>query len=307
MGPIRKSAVAGSFYPRFQADIKDLIETSFKDSTFGPGMDFHAGHKEAGKERQVLGGVCPHAGYIYSGCCSCHTLQAICTEGVPDTFIILGNVHTGYREISVMKEGKWETPMGEMPIDSELAKMILERCPTTVADDSAFMGFPHGREHNIEVQIPFLQYIAQSTKKAIKIVTIAVGSMDFSKLERFGTQLAEVLYDARKSKDIAIIASSDMTHHEPKNRAKPAEDIKWQYEKDNAVMHAFEQFDIPAVYKHANETTVCGPQTISSLMIIGKTLGYKNAKKLKYYTSYEKMGGNGPCDYSVGYFSGIIQ
>jgi AmmeMemoRadiSam system protein B len=177
---------------------------------------------------------------------------------------------------------------------------------TIIADDSAFMGYPHGREHNIEVQIPILQYVAQIAKKSLKIVPIVVGRMNVKDLEVAGDYIAQKLKPFQGKKDIIIIASSDMTHHEPKDNANPKADIEWQYKKDQAVMDAFVEGNYPKTFDKASETTVCGPQTITLLMIIGKKMGYLKAKKLKYYTSYDRMGGEGPCEYSVGYFSGII-
>ena len=79
---------------------------------------------------------------------------------------------------------------------------------------------------------------------------------------------------------------------------------------DKVLVHALEDgnitIDEKKTLEKATDTTVCGPQCIATLMIIGKEMGYGTAKKLKYYTSYEKQGGKGPSEYSVGYFAGII-
>ncbi len=111
-----------------------------------------------------------------------------------------------------------------------------------------------------------------------------------------------------KGKDIALIASSDMTHYEPKNEENPKKEIHDnQYKKDENVIKAFINFDWKKVFETASETSVCGPQTIFTLMIVANELGYKKPRKLGYYTSYEKLGDKGPSNYSVGYFSGIIE
>jgi AmmeMemoRadiSam system protein B len=306
MPSIRKAAVAGGFYPRFKEELYDLISKSFEDPKYGPGAPLKIGIRKKDAPRKVLGGVMPHAGYIYSACCATFTVQQICKENPPDTIIILGNVHTGYRDISVMKEGAWQTPFGNQLIDNDLAQKIVSKCNTVVSDEAAFMGYPHGREHNIEVQIPFIQYASSIAHKEIKFVPIAVGVMEPNAIENFAKQLAIVLKEEPKSKDIAVIASSDMTHHEPRDMMNPAKDIEWQHQKDNAVIQAFLEYNWQKTYQKAQETTVCGPQTISSLLILGKELGYSKTAKLKYYTSYEKMNTEGPCEYSVGYFSGIV-
>ncbi len=301
----RKPAVAGTFYPRFEKDIINLIDKSFLDEKFGIGKEIVIENTKDGK-RKVLGGISPHAGYVYSAPCAIHTIQAIFREGAPDTIIILGTQHTGYNKIGIMKAGIWQTPLGELEVDSVVSAELLKESSNIAEDDSAFNGFPHGREHNIEVQLPLIQYAAKKAKKEIKIVPIKVGRMEKNVLQELGKAIAIVI-KKNQNKDIAIIASSDMTHFQPRNPHNPEYEIKSiQKISDQAVIDAFEEFDWEKTLIKANETTVCGPQTITTLMIAAKELGYKSAKALKYYTSFEKMGSRTPCDYSVGYFSGII-
>ncbi|MHA1473772.1 MAG: AmmeMemoRadiSam system protein B [Promethearchaeota archaeon] len=301
----RKPAVAGTFYPRFEKDIVNLIDKSFLDEKFGIGKKFVIENKKDGK-RKVLGGISPHAGYVYSAPCAIHTIQEIFREGAPDTIIILGTQHTGYDKIGLMKAGMWKTPLGDLEIDSAVSSELLKESSNIIEDDSAFFGFPHHREHNIEVQLPLIQYAAKNAKKEIKIVPIKVGRMEKNVLQELGKAIANVI-KKNQNKDIAIIASSDMTHYQPRDPHNPDTEIKSiQKNRDQAVIDAFEEFNWEKTLTKANETSVCGPQTITTLMIAAKELGYKSAKELKYYTSYEKMGSRTPCDYSVGYFSGII-
>ena len=99
-----------------------------------------------------------------------------------------------------------------------------------------------------------------------------------------------------------------MTHYQPRTPLSPKKEIEEvQIERDRKVISAFEKFDWDETYKYAKQTTVCGPQTIFTLMITASKLGYTQAKALKYYNSFQKMGEHSPCDYSVGYFSGIIE
>ncbi|WP_371803437.1 AmmeMemoRadiSam system protein B [Candidatus Lokiarchaeum ossiferum] len=306
MAIIRNPSAAGRFYPRFKGELLDTIHENFVNSSFGLSHDLNLTIDNNGGDRKVLGGVSPHAGYIYSGSATAHTIQEVFGQKVPDTVIILGTQHTGYYEIGIMKEGAWKTPFGTLDIDTDLAIQLLKESKVVKEDDSAFNGFPHGREHNIEVQIPFIQYAATKAQKSVKILPIKIGKMNQNVLETLGKDIASVL-DSNNNKDIAIIASSDMTHYQPQNPRNPKEEIlQIQHKRDEAVMEAFEQFNWQKTLEKATDTSVCGPQCIATLMIIGKEMGYTTAKKLQYYTSYEKIGGTGPSDYSVGYFSGII-
>ncbi|MFO8018837.1 MAG: AmmeMemoRadiSam system protein B [Promethearchaeia archaeon] len=296
----RKAAVAGSFYPRYKPDLLKVLNESFENSKFGPGEKCKSQNKD---KRTVFGGLSPHAGYTYSGCAAAHTYLNLFREKIPDTVVIIGTDHQGYSDIGLMKEGIWKTPLGGIEIDRDLAEKILEKSPKIKEDESAFIGFPYGREHNIEVQLPFIKHCAG--EKDLELVPIKMGVKDYETLVQISDVISSAISEINK--DIIIVASSDMTHKRPANMHDPADDLKDMKEKDQAVIDAFLQFDPEKVYKAARNTTVCGPQTITTLMLTCKELGCNEAEKLKYYTSYEKGGGTGPCEYSVGYFSGILR
>src|SRR5512136_2685833 len=105
---LRKPAVAGQFYPDSKEELRAMIK-SFVDP-------------DAEKE-DVIGLVAPHAGYIYSGSV---TGAVISRVKFKDTFIIIGPNHT-WRGVplSIMTEGAWQTPLGEVEIDSELAQKLV--------------------------------------------------------------------------------------------------------------------------------------------------------------------------------------
>ncbi|MFX0038024.1 MAG: AmmeMemoRadiSam system protein B [Promethearchaeota archaeon] len=290
---IRKAAVAGTFYPRYKPDLINVIKESFVNKDFGPGEEPKTLNQ---KQRSIIGGVSPHAGYIYSGCCAAFTYLNLFKEKIPDTIIVLGTDHVGYGKIGLMDEGEWETPLGNIKIDKELSKKILDTSEIIKKDESAFMGFPFGREHNIEVQLPFIKYCAQ--EKDIEFIPIKISNKDFNILNKISTDIAKAIesYD----KDVVIVASSDMTHKEVYD-SKQLEKFK---EKDQQVINAFVNGEPQITLEAASKTTVCGPQTISSLMMICKNLNANKGKLLKYYTSSERTGNIS--GYCVGYFSGII-
>ena len=109
----------------FKGELLETIQENFLNSTYGPAGELSIGNKSS-TERKVIGGVCPHAGYVFSGSAAAYTIQEIFREGAPDTIIILGTQHTGYYDIGIMKEGSWRTPFGDMTIDTELASLLLQ-------------------------------------------------------------------------------------------------------------------------------------------------------------------------------------
>lgn len=290
---IRKAIVAGSFYPRYKPDLLNILEDSFTNKEFGPGEAPKSLNQE---QRSIIGGVSPHAGYIYSGCCAAFTYLNLFKERIPDTVILLGTDHIGYGKVALMKEGEWETPLGNLSIDENLSNKILEISNTIIEDESAFIGHPYGREHNIEVQLPFIKYCAQD--KDVRILPIKVAVKEFNLLDKISTEIASIIKSY--SKDVVIVASSDMTHKEISN----IEELNKFKERDQKVIDAFIEFNPEKTLKTASSTTVCGSQTITTLMLICKKLNTSKGKLLKYYTSSEKTGKYS--GYCVGYFSGII-
>ena len=289
----RQAIVAGQFYPRFKPDLLNVLKESFTNEKFGPGEELKTLNQE---QRTIIGCVSPHAGYVYSGCCAAFTFLNLFKERIPDTVIILGTDHWGYGKVGLMDEGEWETPLGNISIDEELSEIILNNSKIIINDESAFIGHPFGKEHNIEVQLPFIKYCAN--EKEVKIIPIKVSTKNFEVLNGLSRDIANAIesYD----KDVVIVASSDMTHKEVYD-SKQLEKFK---ERDHQVIDAFVNLDPKNTLDAASKTTVCGSQTITSLMMICKNLNANKGKLLKYYTSSEKTGSIS--GYCVGYFSGVL-
>ncbi|MHA1727401.1 MAG: AmmeMemoRadiSam system protein B [Promethearchaeota archaeon] len=302
----RKATNAGRFYPRFKEELTDLIANCFKDTEFGPGRSLETCISK--DERNTFGGICPHAGLVYSGPAAANTINAICEDGVPDTFIILGNTHTGYPNVSIMIDGAWETPIGNIEIDASISEELMSESDILINDESAFSGFPHGREHNIEVQLPFIKYVSNIADKETRFVPIKIGTYDPKTIEKIGESISNVIRKFQGGKDIALIASSDMFHEEPKNRMNPMDEILGFKKRGQSVRDSIKSLNWKETLKNAlNIGSICGPQTISTAMIACKTLGATKGDILKYYTSYEKMGGEGPNDYCVAYLSAVFR
>src|SRR4030042_316819 len=87
---MRTPAVAGMFYEGDEASLRRQIEQCFL-GPLGPGK---LPKVQKGK-RVIMGGVAPHAGYVYSGMVAAHLYGRIAEDGLPDAFIIIGPNHTG--------------------------------------------------------------------------------------------------------------------------------------------------------------------------------------------------------------------
>ena len=166
---LRKPAVAGSFYPKDSDDLKNLIEDCFLDND---GVGYIPSLNSFDGDSYPINVFSPHAGYQYSGAIASHSYCKIVEIGFPEVFIILSPNHTGFgSEISVFNGGEWQTPLGNVEIDSAFADAIIDFSDIASSDVTA-----HINEHSIEVQIPFLQYFSSD----FKIVPIVIGRQNFS-------------------------------------------------------------------------------------------------------------------------------
>ncbi len=277
---VRRPYVAGSFYPRDPKRLRDDLESCFKHK-LGPG---HLPTK-ASNTRTITALVCPHAGYMYSGPVAAHSYLALSKEKEPGTVVILCPNHTGLGSaVSMINEGAWETPLGRMRIDEDLANAIFQQSDVIDIDETA-----HMYEHSIEVQLPFLQYLYGDS---VKLVPICMGFQDLETSRAVGSAIKE----AMKGRNAVVIASTDMTHQEPQESAA---------RKDRLVLDALEAMDEARVQETVarNHMTMCGYGPVSAAIVASRELGANRAEVLSYHTSGDITGDLGAV---VGYASARI-
>ena len=267
MVKIRLPSQAGAFYAGKAESLKRQIEECFLHE-LGPGKI----PTVVRGPRRIIGLICPHAGYMYSGPVAAHAYYKLALDGKPDIIVLFGPNHTGYGSaLAIMNEGFWRTPLGDVEVDSETANKIVKEARIVDVDDSA-----HRHEHSIEVQLPFLQYLFGSE---FKIVPICFLMQDLPSARDVGQAVAKVL----SGKNALIIASSDMTHYEPQKSAE---------KKDRLALQAVEAMDEERFYSVIEEQriTACGYGPIMALITASKALGAKEAKLLCYRTSGDVIG-----------------
>ena len=275
---IRRPSQAGMFYAGNPEDLKKQIEECFLHK-LGPGKIPKV--VEDGP-RKIVGLICPHAGYMYSGPVAAHAYHRLALDGKPEVFVIMGPNHMGYGSaIALMNEGVWRTPLGDIEIDYETASRILRVSELIDIDETA-----HKYEHSIEVQLPFLQYLYGSEFRFVPIVFLM---QDLKSSQEVGKALAKAL----EGRNAVIIASTDMTHYEPHEQA---------LRKDKLALSAVEKMNEEEFYSiiESYRVSACGYGPVAALIVASRLLGAKEAEILCYKTSGDVVG-----DYSsvVGYAS----
>lgn len=265
----RYPVVAGYFYESDPTQLINQIEWAFQHP-LGPGS---LPKVSSERVRKSIGFISPHAGYVYSGPIAAHSYHKLAEEGKPEVFVIAGPNHTGRgTALSVMTEGTWVTPLGEVPIDTEFAKAIVRESEYASPDIEA-----HMEEHSVEVQIPFLQYLF----KNIKIVPIVM-MLQTTRVAEDLAKAIEVVAE-KLGRDYVFIASTDFTHYEPHEIA---------VRKDALAIERIINIDPEGLYNVIEKYNIsmCGPGPVMTLLYIAKRRGVSRAEKLAYATSGDVSG-----------------
>lgn len=264
---IRQPAVAGSFYSGDKSRLQHEIDTFIiKDC----------------EKQSALGAVSPHAGYMYSGSIAGSLYSHIT---IPDLVVILSPNHTGYgKPYSIWPGGSWITPFGEIAVNEEAVDELVNSCHLIERDKEA-----HLYEHAAEVQIPFIQYFNQKTE----IVVMTIASRKIQDLKTIGKCISQMLQKLHP--DALVVASSDMTHHEPQASAN---------KKDNIAINEILALNEDGLYNKVNELRIsmCGIYPAVIMLVCSKERGAKEAILVRYATSGDVTG---DYDQVVGY-AGII-
>ena len=213
-----------------------------------------------GKETDetILGAIVPHAGYSFSGPCAAWIYKAIAESKKPDFFIILGANH--HTQENVLTQETFDTPFGYVRVEQEFCRKLLEKGHIK-ADDEA-----HQKEHSIEVQIPFLQFIYGDHPEKVKIIPILVGSE--TNIKELGVDIKEVLMESGKT--AIIIASSDFTHYGRNYHYIPfSSDIPQQiYDFDKEAIEFIKEQNPEGLldFCDKNSATICGANAIALLL-----------------------------------------
>lgn len=268
---IRRPAVAGRFYSanaqRLRAEVEML--------TTLPAVP---GQQAAESRISAVGCISPHAGYSYSGPVAGALYRRL---DLPRRCVILCPNHTGQGEpLAIMSEGAWRTPLGDAPIDEEMAAALKFATPLLREDPGA-----HQFEHALEVQLPFLQVL----RPDFQFTPIAVGTSHFESLSALGNAIADVL--AGLPEPALVIASSDMNHYEGDEVTRT---------KDRRAIEQVLALDPRGLYETVRhgQISMCGYAPATVMLTAARKLGATKAEVVRYATSGDVSGDR---DTVVGY------
>lgn len=270
---IRKSIVAGRFYPARREDCIDEINQCLK-----------SGMPSQLLPETIVAGIVPHAGWVFSGATAAMVFSAVKHRHQKvHTFVIFGADHGGIGNTpAVYEAGSWVTPLGEIAIDEELAADVLDTVEA-VGDSQA-----HRAEHSIEVQVPFVQKLFPDATLLPILVPPTENAVGL------GTAVGDVI-SRNEQKKIVCIGSTDLTHYGPSYGFTPmgtgAKALRWASEvNDRAFIDLVLKLEPQRMLQSAAENyNACGAGAAAATVAAAKRLGRTEGLLLAHTNSSEVM------------------
>ncbi len=254
---VRKSILAGTWYPGNPDVLRRDVENFLAKASVKP-------------EGQIVGLIAPHAGYVYSGGVAAHAYKLIRGEVFDSVIVVAPSHRAHFRGASVYDRGAYETPLGLVPVDEDLAREIMAR-----SDNISYIPGGHAQEHSIEIQLPFLQVSLGS----FKFVPIVMGDQGRRSCE----ELAGAIVESVGRKRVLLVGSSDLSHFHDYDRAK---------KMDSRVLKHLEAMDVDGLFRDLEDgsSEACGGGPMAVVMMAAGKLGADRARLLKYANSGDVTG-----------------
>lgn len=269
---IRDSILAGSWYPGNKKTLSRMVE------------GFLSRVKTGSVEGDLTAFIVPHAGYMYSGQVAAYAYRLL--QGMDfKRVILIGPSHRArFKGSSINLQSGYETPLGIVPVDQDLARKIID-----TSNHISWFPQAHAREHSLEIQLPFLQTVLSD----FQIVPILMGEQDLKTCSDLADSLLQVIGTVGNT---LLLASSDLSHFHSYKRAR---------ELDMRFINHVREFDPNGLASSLSSGSceACGGGPAITIMLAAQKLGANRALILKYANSGDVTGDHNRV---VGYLSAAL-
>lgn len=287
---VRRAELAGSWYPSDPAALEAEIRRCLDEKAGEPGSADVA-------ERVPVAVAAPHAGLAFSGPTAAAAYRLVRdVVGEAAVFVVFGASHRAdLRVPAVWCEGEWETPLGGIAVDSELARRLVE------AGAGEENERPHRGDNAIELQTPFIKYLFPEAR----IVPVAVSPRPDSWMR--GRDAARAAASRGGEGPVIAVASTDLTHYgaafgvTPAGFGEPA--LAWGRANDARFLDAVLRMDVEGIVAVAErDGSACGAGAVAAAAGWAREIGCSSARLLARTDSHEAMP-VGVAEHFVGYAS----
>lgn len=268
-GPVHRAEGAGKWYPAEAHNLQAVVDGYVGQAQVKPLVG------------RLLAVIVPHAGYSYSGAVAGHAFRAMQqAECARRTVIVIGDTHTGSgsAQIAVWAAGMFETPLGAIPVDEEIAQALVAADPHMQFDRQAFRG-----EHPVENQLPFIQAVCPDAQ----IVPVVIRQPSLENAQLLANALLAAIEDAPAHDGILIVASTDLSHYHTYEEAR---------QMDEVALQAIVSLDPQAVADSprrcaelglggGNPLTMCSQGAVMTALVAARQMGADRATVLHYANS----------------------
>ena len=275
----RPAAVAGTWYPGSAGAL-----TRDVDAYLARVAD------EAMPRGAVTAIVAPHAGLMFSGPVGAYAYKAAAAHAPFDAAVLVGPSHfVAFDGVALYPSGAFDSPLGPAPIDEALGAELLAASPLIQSLPSA-----HGREHSLEMQLPFLRRLLPDTP----IVPLLMGFQTRGTIHALAGALAAVGPGRR----ILLVASTDLSHYFD---AATAEGLDRRVQECVAAGDPGRLLEIFEKYPEGERGryVACGGGPAIAVMLAARAKGARHGRVLKYMHSGQISGDNSGV---VGYLAGAL-
>lgn len=273
-GKVRQSALAGKWFPAGKAQLQQEIDGYLDEA------------KVIDVKGKIVGLICPHASYMYSGNAAAAGYRLIRDLPIKKVIILAPSHYAAFRGASIMNVDFYQTPLGNIPLDKEAVKQLRKNKLFKDYDDAQIP------EHSIEIQLPFLQTVL----KSFEIIPILISDLKDDEFSKLAEALKPFVDDST-----LIVASSDFIHQGPRFGYVPytADKERKIPELDHRALSYITQLDQSGFNKFVDDSgaTICGANPIGVLIYLMKG---SQVYEADYYTSGDITG---DWNNSVSYFS----
>ena len=248
-------------------------------------------------DRRLVAAAVPHAGWRYSGAVAATALKALAERSSPEAILLLGAVHRAYLDRAALyPAGEWETPLGPVPVDADLAAEVETALPGLVERNAS----AHDTEHSLEVEAPMIRALFPG----IPVVPLMVPPGRYA--AEIGTRLARLV----KGRRIVAIGSTDLTHYGSEYLFAPRgtgeEAHAWMRGNDERILDLARQLDAERIPAEAEANrNACGPGALAAAAAFAREMGAPEGTVLERTDSHEAQGQRGAFRMAVGY-AGIV-
>ncbi len=256
---IRKSILAGTWYPGNKQTLTEAIEGYLAEAD------------AKSPEGNLKAVIVPHAGHKYSGPVAAHAYTLLRGKDIRRVIMIGPSHRVAFRGVSVNLQSGYETPLGIVPVDQELAKKIIDADPLIRQVPKV-----HASEHALEIQLPFLQTVL----KDFEIVPIIMGEQDYKTCSRLAEILCDVVGDLDKT---LLLASTDLSHYHSDKQARAL---------DSEFINQVREFSPKGLFDalSSGRCEACGGGPTITVMLTAQAWGANRSQILHYANSGNVTG-----------------